>query len=219
MMPAMDITESIRSDDHWPSPGSATTDERSDIETFIAACYRTRFDASLRSFMPHLLAFRDRAGMLRAAAGLRFARDGDLFAERYLDQPVQQTIHALGHPQSARDAIVEVGNFAALDAGDARRTILALTPWLHGQGARWVVFVATRQLRNAFARIGLEPIAIGHAVHARVAGDGNDWGRYYDHAPEVLIGDLAAGVRFLASETPSMARAAPLLPIISACLA
>ncbi len=218
-MAAMDITEHIRSIDHWPTTGSTPTAERGAIESFIAACYRTRFDASLCNFMPHLLAFRDQSGTLRAAAGLRFARDGELFAERYLDQPVQQAIRERGCPHVARESIVEVGNFAALEAGDARRTILALTPWLHGHGARWVVFVATRELRNAFARIGLAPVAIGHARHERVADDGNDWGSYYAHAPEVLIGDLAAGIRFLARETPIDAAPARRLAISPPCIA
>ncbi len=45
--------------------------DRAEIETFIAAVYRERYGAELRSFLPHLIAFRDEARVLHAAVGVR----------------------------------------------------------------------------------------------------------------------------------------------------
>ena len=35
------------------------------------------------------------------------------------------------------------------------------------------------------------------ARRERVADDGTDWGSYYDAAPELLVGDIDAGMRYL----------------------
>jgi hypothetical protein len=84
-----------------------------------------------------------------------------------------------------------------LRPGDARRLILGLTRGLHEAGQRWVLFTATRQLRNAFARMGLQPTSLGPARPTRLHASATDWGRYYDADPVLLCGDIAAGVAYL----------------------
>ena len=55
---------------------------RADTEAFIAQVYRARYDAELSRFLPHLLAFRNAAGGLQAAVGLRSGNEGALFVEQ-----------------------------------------------------------------------------------------------------------------------------------------
>jgi len=180
--------------------------DRAEVEAFIAHVYLARYGARLCSFLPHLLAFRDAGGRLVAAVGLRTGTDGPLFVEQYLDADAESSVAgAIGRPV-ARGDLVEVGNLAALSAGDARALIVHLTGALHAAGLRWVLFTATRQLRNAFDRLHLATVVLADADRARVHDDGTDWGRYYEVQPQVLFGDLAAGHAFLqARATPEVA--------------
>lgn len=169
-------------------PGDAG---RAEVEQFIVATYRRRFGAEVRQFMPHLLAFRDRSGALVAALGLRCGSEGPLFVEHYLERPLEQTVAALLGERIERSDLVELGSFAAVDAGAGRRLVEQMIPLLSGAGKRWVVFVATRQLRNSFARMGLAPRFLGRAQAACLGALASGWGRYYEHAPELLLGDLS----------------------------
>lgn len=170
---------------------------RAATEAFIAQVYRARYGAELAAFLPHLLAWRDGAGALRAAVGLRGGGEGPLFVEQYLDVPAETAIAAATGAPVLRERLVEVGNFGALSAGDARALILHLTRWLHAAGHRWVLFAATRQLRNAFDRLHLATVELADADAARLRGDGTDWGRYYDAQPKLMFGDVAAGHAYL----------------------
>ncbi|SDD75325.1 thermostable hemolysin [Aquimonas voraii] len=164
--------------------------QRAEVEAFIHAIYAARFDARPPALMPHLLAFRDADGELLAAVGLRCAIEGPLFVERYLGAPVERVLaERLGHAPP-RAEVVEIGNFAAATPGAARALILALIPLLRGAGLRWTLFAATRQLRNAFARLGLDPRFLCRAQAEALGSEGEAWGRYYETDPEVLFGDL-----------------------------
>lgn len=178
-----------------PEPADAVA--RQEAEAFVAAVYRERYGATLHAFLPWLLAFRDREGTLLAVVGLRPAGLGDLFVEQYLDVPAERAASAALAQACDRDAMVEVGGLAARRPGDARRLILCLTRGLRAAGLRWVLFSATRQLRNAFDRLGLRTVALAPADPARLRPSATDWGRYYETQPMLLCGDLAAGAAFL----------------------
>lgn len=190
--------------------------QRAEVEAFIQRIYAARFDARPPALMPHLLAFRDSDGTLIAAVGLRCAIEGPLFVERYLGAPVERVLaERLGH-MPPRAEVVEIGNFAAATPGAARALILALIPLLRGAGLRWTLFAATRQLRNAFARLGLDPRFLCRAQAEALGSEGEAWGRYYETDPEVLFGDLEGarvGIGEYAASTatrdvPVVARAA-----------
>jgi hypothetical protein len=190
---------------------------RADTEAFIAQVYRARYDARLGAFLPHLLAFRNATGGLQAAVGLRCGHEGPLFVEQYLDSRAEDAIAAAVGGAVIRDRLVEVGNFGALSAGDARELILHLTHWLHAAGFRWVLFAATRQLRNAFDRLHLATVTLADADASRLGADGNAWGRYYDTRPQLMFGDIAAGHAYL-ERTRRLPDAPPAWPAMS-CLA
>lgn len=171
--------------------------DRREVEAFIADIYRQRYGARLRHFLPQLLAYRDAGGELLAAVGLRCGIEGALFVENYLDCSAEVAIAGDNRTPVARNQLVEVGNFAARTPGDARALIINLTGVLHRAGLRWVLFAATRQLRNAFARLQLCPIVLADADASRLQGDASDWGSYYASRPQVVYGDIAAGQAFL----------------------
>lgn len=175
---------------------AGTNDEsRAGFEEFIAARFSRAFGARVKHFLPSLLGVRDRQSRLQAACGYGEAIAGDLFLEQYLDQPVEVALTAaLGRPVP-RSRIIEVGNLAAVSAGLARELIPLLARHLHRRGYQWVTFTATRELRNSFRRLGLEPLALGPADPAHLPDRGANWGSYYRHDPQVMAGRIALGLR------------------------
>ncbi len=172
--------------------------QRDGVESFIAQVYRQRYGASLHGFLPHLLAYHDAEGQLVAAVGLRLGEQGPLFVEQYLDAPAQQLICARGLAVGLRRRdLAEVGNFAAASPGTARDLIVQLTCTLHAARVRWVLFAATRQLRNAFQRLQLSPVELAEAIQDRLHHDASDWGSYYAAQPRVMCGDVASGHAYL----------------------
>jgi hypothetical protein len=165
--------------------------QRAVLERFIAARFQRAYGARLTHFLPELLGLRDGAGELQAAVGYAGAAGGPLFLEQYLDAPVEKLLsHALGCPV-ARERVVEVGNFAAVRAGVARRLIPALARRLRELGFEVAVFTATRELRNAFLRLKLWPLLLAPADPGRLGAGAAGWGSYYAHSPTVMGGRIA----------------------------
>lgn len=128
---------------------------RQEVEHFIAAVYLRRYGAQLRRFLPQFLVYRDADGELMAAVGMRLGSAGGLFVEQYLDEPAESALAACMAVPVARSGLAEVGNFAAISSGSARALIPQMTHALHNVGVRWVLFGATRGLRNTFNRLQL----------------------------------------------------------------
>ncbi|WP_164279862.1 thermostable hemolysin [Stenotrophomonas indicatrix] len=171
--------------------------DRRTVEAFIARIYDERFGADVRTFMPHLLAYRDTQGELVAAVGMRRASEGALFVEHYLDAPVETALAGRLPAAPGRPQIAEVGHFAASTPGVARELIVQLA-WLLGAAqVDWVLFVATQQLRNAFVRLHLAPIELAVARAERMGEGAADWGRYYQSQPRVMCGNIREGNAFL----------------------
>lgn len=177
--------------------------QRPVVEDFIRKIYWERFEASLQSFFPHLLSYRDTDGNMLAAVGLRLGSEGDLFVEQYLDGRAEHVIAQRQIANVPRTALAEVGNFAALTPGTARELILQLTWTLHSAHVRWVLFAATKQLRNAFDRLHLSTIELADANVDRLDGDRLQWGRYYDSEPRVMCGNVVSGHAYLQQQLKS----------------
>jgi hypothetical protein len=166
-------------------------DQRAPLERFIAERFREVHGASVQHFCAHLLGMHDALGRWRAAAGYTPAASGRLFLEQYLDQPAEELLGAAAGTRVARASVAEVGNLAAAP-GMGRLLIPAVGRHLHRLGYRWVVFTATRELRNALRRLQLEPLRLAPALPARLADAGAAWGSYYLHDPAVMGGRIAA---------------------------
>jgi hypothetical protein len=127
-----------------------------------------------------------------SALGYRRAGPDPLFLEAYLDQPVEMLVSkALGQIVD-RDAIVEIGNFAADNAlamielwGSAANDL--------GGSSEVAVATLTAPLRSMFARIGLPILPLAPADPARLGGAAGEWGSYYASDPMVCMGVIAEG--------------------------
>lgn len=171
---------------------------RESVEGFIRRVFARRFGARVQRFAPHLVCLRDEdSGDIVAAAGYRFADHGPLFLERYLDQPIERRLTESGHAQVPRAGIVEVGHLASERAGEGRRLIVRLAHHLAAQDAQWVVSTLTEELRHLFVRMGITPLALGRADANALGGQAGEWGRYYEHHPVVLAGQMQPALRWL----------------------
>ena len=159
--------------------------ERGAAERFISATFLRTYGATLRRFLPLIMALR-RDGRLVAACGLRYASSGPLFLENYLDQTIEALLSSrLGAPVE-RSAIVEVGNLAVARRGYARQLIISLTLHLKQERADWAVFSAVPALRNSFLRLGVPILQLVAADCRRLpSAQRDEWGTYYDARPVV----------------------------------
>lgn len=172
-------------------------DQRLKAEAFVHHVFARHHRADVQSFFPTLLGFRDRQHT-RGVVGFRGGRaQGRLFVEQYLAKPAQAMIGERVGETITRDELVEVGNLALENPGDARWVIAASTCFLHALGYRWVVFTATRMLINAFQRLGLQPLALAFAHPQLLDDKGEPWGDYYRANPVVCAGNIASGYRKL----------------------
>ncbi|HEX6266192.1 MAG TPA: thermostable hemolysin [Burkholderiales bacterium] len=165
--------------------------QRAALERFIAERFHSVHGARIHHFCAQLLGVRDALGRWQAGAGYTPAASGRLFLEQYLDQPVEALLAAAAGKAVARAQVAEVGNLAAVP-GMGRMLIPAIGRHLHRLGYRWVVFTATRELRNAFRRLHLQPLELAPALPARLPDGGAAWGSSYAHEPAIMGGRIAS---------------------------
>jgi hypothetical protein len=167
------------------------SDARAEIERFIAERFRKAYGAQVSHFCAHLLGARDDAGAWQAAAGYTPAGAGALYLEHYLDRPVEAMLWSTLGERVPRGRIVEVGNLVASGTGGGRGFLPALGRHLVTHDYRWVVFTATREVRNLLQRLSFPVHMLGPATPGRLPDRGAAWGSYYAHDPSVMAGCLA----------------------------
>lgn len=171
---------------------------RADVERFIAGVYRRHYGARVAHWAPTLVTL-SLDGRLVAGAGYRRA-DESLFLERYLERPIEAAIAAHAGRRIDRGQVCEVGHFASMQPGAGRRLLLLLARHLADVGFAWVASTATRELRAMLSHVGLHPFALAPADPMRLGASAQDWGRYYEHDPVVVAGDLARGLTALETQ-------------------
>jgi len=169
---------------------SACAPERAELEAFVQAAFARKHDASVTSFMPTLLSFRDAGGDLRGVIGLRSAAPTSLYLEQYLEQPVEAAIATAIGEAVQRHQVVEVGNLAGANCRAAMRMVAALPGYLLARDYRWIVFTATRAVRGILQGFNAPLVELARADGSRICAGRDRWGRYYEHDPRVLAGYL-----------------------------
>lgn len=172
--------------------------ERAELERFVARRFREVYGASVSHFMPRLFGAYDEQRRVAAVFGLRSADSGPLFLEQYIDVPVDTCVEATFARRATRAEIAEVGNLAGATPGALRALIPALTQRLAAETFRYVAFTGSGRLCNGFARLGLPLRGVAPAPIDRLPpSERARWGRYYEASPQVMIGDVAVGMRLL----------------------
>lgn len=169
--------------------------ERRELEAFVQGAFARKHDASVTSFMPTLLSFRDAAGALKGVIGLRNALPQPLYLEQYLEQPVEAAIASATGEAVRRHQVVEVGNLAGVNCRAAMRMVAVLPAYLLARDYRWIVFTATSAVRGILQGFGAPLVELARADGSRVCAGTDRWGRYYDTDPRVLAGYLPTSRR------------------------
>ncbi len=172
-------------------PGDADWDQ---VTNFIHDTYARAYGANVDTFMPQIMRVSNAAGECRAVMGFRLAGEGRLFLEDYLDEPVEDVISRyLGKPVN-RSEIIEVGNLAEAEPGDARMALVGGTAYMRSLGCRWLVFTGVSRMRNAFRRLGLDIWELMAADEKMLSSEEvAKWGTYYQGHPVVCFGDIKQG--------------------------
>ncbi len=171
--------------------------KRIEVERFIHNVFLNQYGADVHEFLPWLLSIHDKNGNINSALGLRSAGDDTLFLEQYLNTSIEETASGIIGKDIKREEIIEVGNLAAVSLGGARLLIYMLTAFLRGAGYKWVVFTAPSLLVNSFKRLELPLYHLANATIESLDNNNADWGDYYDHKPQVVIGNVDKGFEVL----------------------
>lgn len=167
--------------------------QRAQVEEYIRARFAGRHGACVTHFLPELLTLGSE-GQYCAAVGLARAADGPLFAEVYLDAPVEDAIAARTGEAAQREQILEIGNLVSTWRGSSLLLFVFLSEVIDRLGFRWVVFTATREVEALLARLGYAPVALAQADPARLPDGGAAWGGYYRNRPRVVFGEVRPAV-------------------------
>lgn len=174
-------------------------EQRSAAEQFIHERFEASFGASLNEYFPALMTMRC-FDNLSGAAGIRPAASTPLFLENYLDQPVEDLLSARMGTDIMRSDLVEIGNLVSSQRGASHILFLIFTSMLYQAGYRWIVFTATKALRNNLCKLGFEFTYLSDADPAVLDEESQlNWGDYYSTQPQVLAGNLADAVEIIQS--------------------
>lgn len=183
---------------HLVGPADAN---RAEVEDYIRERYQTSYQASVTNFCPWLVSMQCQ-GENSGAAGLRPALGAQLYLEQYLEVPVEQAISAVVGTRIKRSAIVEVCNLVAQRRGASHLLFLLFTAALHQAGYEWIVFTATKALRNNLEKVGFPVHVIQEASPARLdPAVVQDWGNYYKTEPVIVAGRLEDAMKIILGRT------------------
>lgn len=167
------------------TPGSP---ERAEVEAYIHNRFAGVHCAEVTHFLPNIISLRC-GGEYSAAVGLAPAGNGKVFAEQYLDAPVEQVIGEKRGLQVARNQIVEIGNLVSTWKGSSLLLFIVIGEVMERLGYHYVMFTGTREVKALLARLRYSPIVLADADPGRLPDGGASWGSYYTNHPQVMFGD------------------------------
>jgi len=162
--------------------------ERASVEAYIHDRFAGVHHAEVTHFLPNLISLRC-GGEYSAAVGLAPAGNGKVFAENYLDAPVEQVIGEKLGLQVARDQIVEIGNLVSTWKGSSLLLFIVIGEVMERLGYHYVMFTGTREVKALLARLRYSPIVLADADPSKLPDGGASWGCYYTNNPQVMFGD------------------------------
>lgn len=172
---------------------------RPGVEDYIRERFAQVHQAQIQYFLPHLISLRC-AGNYSAAVGLA-AGSGQLFAEQYLDAPVEQLAQQRLGLAVDRSQVMEIGNLVSTWKGSSLLLFIFIAELMQRLGYEWVVFTATREVQALLARLHYQPWVLAEADPNRLPNAGANWGAYYQRQPQVMLGALSPAIQ-LARKNP-----------------
>jgi hypothetical protein len=173
------------------SLNSAYSPQRPALEAYIGQQFESTYGATVTGFLPTLSSMHCQ-GRISAVAGIRAARENNLFVERYLDESIETILSRLSQTSVNRSDIVEIGNLSATHRGATLLFFVVQIAMLHEAGIKWDVFAATDQVENILSKLNFVSLDLGPADPTRLGDDAGSWGSYYETQPTILATDITA---------------------------
>jgi hypothetical protein len=168
--------------------------QRPVVERYIHDKFLQAHNASVNHFLPSIITLSCHDSY-SAAVGLSPAAKSSLFAERYLQNPIEQEIaKKLGVDNVSRDSIVEIGNLVSTWSGSSTLLFVFLSELIERLGYRYVLFTATQEVEQLLSRMHYQPITLTDAKPECLDDGGASWGSYYAKQPHVMVGDVQAAI-------------------------
>lgn len=164
---------------------------REELEAFIKAGFTKCYDANLKTFLPLLLGIKTR--QLRAAVGVRRANK-PLFIEQYLSTSISEKLAENGI-QVERLQIAEMGNLYSQSPRFTLPLIMTVVMGLYLTDVRYLAFSGTQKIRQLLNEMGFPMTHLGPAKSSCVDPSNAEWGRYYEHDPEVMVLDIEQSIK------------------------
>lgn len=175
---------------HLHTAGDAT---RPEVERCIADKFAQVHGAKITHFSKHLISLTCEQHLC-AAVGLSPAAGGQLFAERYLDAPIQTVIANATGQSVERQDVLEIGNLVSSWKGSSLMLFVFLGELMHELATTWVVFTAIPEVQRLLAKLEFTPTVITHADPKYIADANRNWGSYYQKSPQVVFGEIQPAV-------------------------
>lgn len=167
--------------------------QRERVEHYIGERFAASHGARISHFLPQLLSV-GQGEQCCAAVGLAAAGEGPLFAEQYLDAPIERLIAERVGAATTRQSIVEIGNLVSTWRGGSLLLFVVLSELVDRLGFRYALFTATPEVERGLARLGYAPVVLAPADPTRLADRGANWGRYYQRGPRVMYGEAPPAI-------------------------
>jgi len=169
----------------------ARSEWRPALEAYVGQQFERAYGAKISEFLPDLISMQCN-DHFSAVAGIRAARDGRLFVEQYIDDPIEQRLSRVTGTPVRRSAVVEIGNLSATHRGATLLFFVLQAAVLHAAGYEWAVFCATGQVGKITSKLNIAMHELAAADPARLGPAADSWGRYYDTRPTVIAADVQA---------------------------
>jgi hypothetical protein len=177
------------------------SDNKNDVEQFIADRFKHHYQAEITHFLPYLLSTK-KDDSFTAAMGFQPAGTvSPLFLEQYLISSIEDEISRVTKQSVERSKIAEVGNLTSVHRGTSQLLFILSIAILHEAGFEWSVFTATKQVQKLLARLGLVTIKLCEADPMELIDKLQSWGSYYQDKPNVMIGNLTDAITLLRQHT------------------
>lgn len=182
-MPRLPHIQIPRMELHTP-----TSTHRAAIQTYIHDRFARVHHAEVTHFLPNIISL-GCGGEYSAAVGLAPANGDRLFAEHYLDAPIEQIISEKTGVCVTRNHIMEIGNLVSTWKGSSLLLFIVIGEVMERLGYHYVLFTGTREVKALLARLRYSPTVLADADPNRLPDAGESWGSYYTNQPQVMFGD------------------------------
>lgn len=193
---------------------SPSESNRAEVERCIMQSFAQRYDAKISHFSTELISLNCERHIC-AAVGLTPAVCGKLFAEQYIDTPIDSLIAKVTGRSVQRRDVLEIGNLFSSWKGSSLLLFVFLGELMHALGYTWAVFTATPEVERLLAKLNFAPTVITQADPSRISNSSTEWGSYYQKTPHVVFGEIEAALKLARQGAMYRTMAALLAPQVN----